>query len=567
MKILVRGEINHLKKLVPGLAILLSLILLSLVGPLIYRIDPYQTNYEYKLRIYEIDLSNKKLLSKISLETSEVKRAVLTNTSIIILARDLLKIISLRTLKEIFEMSSVSDIYFDRNDQVLYVLRSSGELCLLDNFSKDLLIKNYACEKIPLRIDLGSINGFLVHRGEELVFILRNNSVYIYDLSSNHLEKIINTDNIYATKICGSTLLIDVSNGSLVTYDFSTKKINSLETYRSRINDIICYSNEYYLLGEKATLVIISSDGKIRFLPLSGVGDLVKGDVFGDKIYVISGIGEIYVINGSIDYTDLVYDANTKDLYVLDTDLVYIASWGMYPQELSPPSIKHLLGTDYFGRDLFAQVLIGIRMSLLIGLVTALIVLLIGGGLGVVAGYFRGRVDLVATSLINFMYSIPLEPFAIVLAIALKPGMITVILAISLLIWRTTARIIRSQTIVVSSLPMIEAAKALGASHTRIITRYIVPLVAPIAAIDFANVLIYSVLAEATLSFIGVGPSNIFTLGSILNTTYATGSWRLAWWTLTPGVFIGLIAWSLYLIVRSLEELLSPRLRIAQLKT
>ena len=253
--------------------------------------------------------------------------------------------------------------------------------------------------------------------------------------------------------------------------------------------------------------------------------------------------------------------SGVKKAVMIDGSL-YLLSYGAFVASLEPPSLKHPFGTNYYGKDLMAQIMVGIRMSLLIGVAVAVTVTTIGSMVGMLSGYFRGKVDSVFNTIINFVYTIPLEPFAILLAMFMRPSMTTVIIAISVLIWRTTARIIRSQAMTVASSQMVEAARALGAGHLRIIARYILPAVLPLVLLDFASVVAYAILAEATLGFLGVSAQDTYTLGGILNQARLTGAWRDAWWWVAiPGIFIGSISLSIYMLVRSLEPIANPRVK------
>ncbi len=544
-------------------SILISLILLSLVGPLIYGVDPYQTSYVSKISVHMIDPLTSRLVWRKSLQDLVIRKTVIYENKLFLLDNSNKLYISDLDLGNIELIAkNISDLSINPTNNKIYVVTDNNKLCEVDRES--LLygsIKYSNCDTYDEEI-------ISISSTENIMILLISSGVAIYNFSSDtHMIINISPRNISSINICGNYILLGSYSGDLLVVDLGNTNIHTQKIYRGRILDIICFGDRSYLLGERGVLITYFIETKsYNQIYLDTTRDLVHGIVYRDHIYVVDDLGTIFIVSpsGSVDELSIASLGNTKRIYVDDERRIYLIGYGLYAETLSSPSPRHLLGTDYLGRDLFAQIMIGIRVSLFIGALVSVIVLLIGSILGLLAGYFRGRVDLLISSFINFTYSIPLEPFAILLAMTIKPGLHTVVLAISLLIWRTTARIVRSQTIVVSSLPMVEAAKALGASHTRIIFKHILPMVAPIIMIDFANTLIYAVLAESTLSFIGVGPQNIFTLGSILNTAYVTGSWRIAWWTITPGIFIGLIIWSIYMIIRSLEPRFNPKLRFTQ---
>jgi peptide/nickel transport system permease protein len=166
---------------------------------------------------------------------------------------------------------------------------------------------------------------------------------------------------------------------------------------------------------------------------------------------------------------------------------------------------KFRLGTDKYGRDILSRLLVGVRVSLGVGLVTVLISLSIGVLLGAMAGYFRGRTDDAIMWFINVIWSIPTLLLVFAITLVLGKGFWQVFVAIGLTMWVSVARIIRGQVLSVRELEYVEAAKALGFSHTRIILRHVLPnVMGPVmvvAASNFAS----AIVIEAGLSFLGVG--------------------------------------------------------------
>ncbi len=192
-------------------------------------------------------------------------------------------------------------------------------------------------------------------------------------------------------------------------------------------------------------------------------------------------------------------------------------------RRLEPPSRKHLFGTTDVGRDIFSQVVLGTRTALIVGILAALLVTFVGTVIGIISGYFGGAVDIVLMRVVDFFYSIPFIPFVIVLAAILKPSIWNIILAISLLSWRTVARIVRAQVLSISQRPFVKAAKVAGASHGRIMLKYILPNVLPLVLLEMAFMVNSAITSEASISFLGFGDPNTTSWGQILHINYVSG--------------------------------------------
>lgn len=226
---------------------------------------------------------------------------------------------------------------------------------------------------------------------------------------------------------------------------------------------------------------------------------------------------------------------------------------------LRPPSLAHPFGTDELGRDVLARVLYGGRVSLTVGVVSVALALLLGGLWGLVAGYFRGWLDSVLMRLVDALLAFPFLVLAIALAAILGPGLFNSILAISVVISPAVARLVRGQVLAEVGKDYVTAAEALGAPHSRILFRHILPnLWGPVivqASLATAN----AILAEATLSFLGLGvqpPTPAW--GSMLNA--ARGYLDSApWLAVFPGLAIFLVVLSLNLLGDALRDALDPR--------
>ena len=222
------------------------------------------------------------------------------------------------------------------------------------------------------------------------------------------------------------------------------------------------------------------------------------------------------------------------------------------------PSWDHWMGTDELGRDLYTRILYGGRVSILIGLLSAVIGTGLGAAVGSVAGYFGGRIDNVLMRLTDVAYSIPSLPLLIVLASYTQADAGSMALIIGLLSWMATARIVRGEVLSLKQMAYVEAARSLGASNRRIIFLHILPnAIGPIvvsATLAVGN----AIIVESSLSFLGLGvqpPTP--TWGNLLyETQSASGS--KPWVTVFPGVPILLVVLAVNFIGDGLQDALDP---------
>ena len=227
-----------------------------------------------------------------------------------------------------------------------------------------------------------------------------------------------------------------------------------------------------------------------------------------------------------------------------------------------PPNRLFLLGTTHYGQDVLSQVITGSRVALIVGFTAALFLSFIGTNIGLIAGYFGGRTDHLLMRLNDIAFGVPFLPFAIVLIALTGPSVHNIIITICVLLWRTTARVIRSQVLTIRERPFIMAAKVSGASHLRIMYVHILPNVLPMSFLYIALGIAWATLAEASLSFLGLGDPQVISWGTILYHAFLTGSARSDWWNvLPPGICITLFVISAFMIGHAYEEVIHPRLR------
>ncbi len=226
------------------------------------------------------------------------------------------------------------------------------------------------------------------------------------------------------------------------------------------------------------------------------------------------------------------------------------------------PNATHWFGTDDAGKDVLSNFLYGARVSLLVGFFASAISILIGGVLGLLAGYFGGRTENLIMRFTDIMLVIPDLPLMVVIVALTKPSLLNIIFVIGLLGWTTTARIVRSQTLAVKNRKFVLRARAIGAGDGHIITRHILPLVMPLLVVNTVLVISLAILNESTLSFLGLGDPTALSWGQMLNFAFSRGAMSAgAWWALvTPGVGIVWVVLGLTLLGQGLEQALNPRL-------
>jgi peptide/nickel transport system permease protein len=234
----------------------------------------------------------------------------------------------------------------------------------------------------------------------------------------------------------------------------------------------------------------------------------------------------------------------------------------------SGPTAENWLGVDQRGRDVFARVIYGARVSLEVAFISTAIIVVVGVLMGLIAGYYRGLTDSLLTRAMDVMLAFPVLLLAIGLGVAcadgclngaIKPGLTVVVTVIALSLWPYMARIVRGQVLSLREKEFVEAARSLGASNSRIIFREILPnLVAPI--IVYGTILIPQViLFEAALSFLGIGiDPGTPSWGSMISD--AVGVFDVAWWFMTfPGLALVLTVLAFNLVGDGLQDALNPR--------
>jgi peptide/nickel transport system permease protein len=243
------------------------------------------------------------------------------------------------------------------------------------------------------------------------------------------------------------------------------------------------------------------------------------------------------------------------------TEILYTPSYDL-AADLRPGQDGFVLGTTSLGRDVFSQIVYGTRSALLIGLTAAFMVALIGSIVGLVSGYFGGWIDALLMRLADIAFGIPFLPFVIVLAAFLKPSIWNVVIAMALVLWRDTARVIRSQVLTLRSRGYVDAARVAGSSDLKIILRHIAPNILPLSFLYGSIAIGWAILTEASISFLGFGDPESISWGYMLQDAFASQALakQAYYWFVPPGICIILVVSAGFFITRGYENILFPKL-------
>ena len=228
---------------------------------------------------------------------------------------------------------------------------------------------------------------------------------------------------------------------------------------------------------------------------------------------------------------------------------------------LQTPSMAHWLGTDELGRDVLSRIIFGARISLTIGLVPTLISMAIGTVLGLCAGVYGGKVDFVIMRLADVMLAFPSLLLAMVVMYTMGGGLINIFIALSLINWASTARVVRSQTLSLKEKEYVEAARSIGVSRWKIMFRHILPNCLPSLIVLFTLNIPSAILSEASLSFLGVGaqpPSASWGLMAVRGKKYLFSE---PWLCIAPSAAIMIVVLAFNFLGDGLRDVLDPYLK------
>lgn len=237
------------------------------------------------------------------------------------------------------------------------------------------------------------------------------------------------------------------------------------------------------------------------------------------------------------------------------------------PDHLQSPTTSHLLGTDDRGRDVMSEIFYGSRNSLIVGFSAALITILLGTSVGLLAGTYGRGVDELLMRLTDVFLVIPWLPFAVILAALLpplnEPSMFKIIAVIAITSWPATARIVRAQVLSIRERAFVERAVAIGSSKMHIMAKHLLPNVVPLVFANAVLAVSYAILSESFLSFFGLSDPTKITWGLMLYNAFNFGGFANAayWFVLPPGLCIVLVVTGFTFSSNALDDILNPKLR------
>lgn len=225
--------------------------------------------------------------------------------------------------------------------------------------------------------------------------------------------------------------------------------------------------------------------------------------------------------------------------------------------------VSGLLGTDNSKRDIFSGIIAGLKWALLIGFFTSIISVFVGVFYGIITAYFGGKVDAGMMFFWDYFISLPVLPILIVAAAIFKPSIWTLVGVLIVFSWAGSVKTVRSIALQIKEETFVEAARALGASHGRIIFRHMAPILIPYSFASMALAVPGAIIYESTVSLLGLGDTTVVTWGQILNDAYQgqamlTGLW---WWIIPPGLAIAIIGMTFAFLGFALDRILHPKLQ------
>lgn len=229
---------------------------------------------------------------------------------------------------------------------------------------------------------------------------------------------------------------------------------------------------------------------------------------------------------------------------------------------LAEPNDAAPMGTTTYGKDVLSQFLVGARPTFLVGLFGGLGTGVVGFLVGLVSGYYGGRVDEVLMRLTDLTFSLPFTPMAIFILTFITPSVGIMIAIMVIFLWKIPARIVRSEVLTVKERTFVKGARAGGAGHLRTMLVHVAPNVLPVGFLYAAYAVSWSIGSQAAFAFLGFGDPTTTSWGRMLRMVFASGSMREAWWwVLPPAIGIAAITTAVFLVGRAFEEVINPELQ------
>jgi peptide/nickel transport system permease protein len=232
---------------------------------------------------------------------------------------------------------------------------------------------------------------------------------------------------------------------------------------------------------------------------------------------------------------------------------------------LESPGGKAVLGTTSFGKDVLSQFLAGARPTLIVGLFGGVGTGVLGFLVGLTSGYFGGTVDEFLMRLTDLTFALPFLPMALVILSFVTPSVWLITAVLVVFLWKMPARVIRSEVMTVKERTFVKSARARGAGHLRTMFLHVAPNVLGIGFLYTAYAVGWSIVAGASLAFLGFGDPTTTSWGRMLQQVFRSGAIRVAWWwVLPPAIGIGAVTTAVFLVGRAFEEIVNPDLQTEQ---
>jgi peptide/nickel transport system permease protein len=401
--------------------------------------------------------------------------------------------------------------------------------------------------------NLSEIN--ILPDGSQIIF--GSDTGYVYSINTLAITESI----AFNTMIGTQQTVVEVT--PYYDWQFTQYLFVTTRNYNDTVSDPSDDFSVLYCMASAANSTIIwrkTVDGVIAAPPVSFINNarISKADVvFATVFYESDGTPVADGISGRL------YSFSASGRVITPLPPTWVTSADAEdPKYQTPPSGNYYwLGTDSQGHDILSQTILGSRIALLVGLLSAFFSISIGVIFGLVSGYYGKGIDALLMRFTDVVLVLPSLPLLITIAAILKPSIWNIILIIALVGWSGVARVIRAEVLSLKERPYIDAARVTGASKSRIMFKHIAPNVLPLGLLYMTFSVSGAILFEASLSFIGLGDPSTMTWGMMLNYVQHSNALTNWWWLLPPGICITLVCMAFFLLGRAFDEIVNPRLR------